>query len=448
MEAQTDFDVGIIGGGPAGAALGAYLGKAGVSCVVLERELFPRPHVGESLVPSSTRIFAELDFLKVMEAEKFPHKFGGVWTAPGSSKVYSHDWKGFEANAYADLRFSERDQPGVGQAYTYHVDRAKFDVLLLQHANKLGAEVYEGVDVRGIERSDDRVDLVYAMGRRTCRTSVKMVVDASGRRTLVGNQLKWKVRDTVFDQYALHTWFENFDRSVAAETSAKLDYIYIHFLPISNSWIWQIPITETITSVGVVTQKKNFAKTKESREQFFWDCISSRPELFEALKRSAQLRPLTDEGDYSYSMTKIIDDRVVLIGDAARFVDPIFSTGVSIALTGARLSSWDIVKAVESGSYSVDAFREYESTMRRGTTNWYEFIRCYYRLNVLFTAFVRDPRTRLDVLKLVQGDVYDELDPPVLQKMRSIVSEVERNPNHIWHKQLGDLTSDALRATF
>ena len=106
--------------------------------------------------------------------------------------------------------------------------------------------------------------------------SCKMVVDCSGRQTFLGNQLKLKIKDTVFDQYAIHSWFDGYDRKVFAKRDTNLDYIYIHFLPISNTWIWQIPITDTVTSLGVVTQKKNFAKSKEDREKFFWETVGSR----------------------------------------------------------------------------------------------------------------------------------------------------------------------------
>ena len=94
MEAKTDFDVGIIGGGPAGSSMAAYLAKAGVKCVVFERDLFPRPHVGESLVPSSTRVLRDLDFLPKMEENRFPYKYGAVWTAAAGSRIYEHDWEG------------------------------------------------------------------------------------------------------------------------------------------------------------------------------------------------------------------------------------------------------------------------------------------------------------------------------------------------------------------
>ena len=157
------------------------------------------------------------------------------------------------------------------------------------------------------------------------------------------------------------------------------------------------------------------------------------------------MRPFKDEGDYSYAMTQFCGDRFVLIGDAARFVDPIFSTGVSIALNSARFASRDVIGALETGDFSREAFRTYEATIRRRTKNWYEFIRVYYRLNVLFTYFLRDPRYRLEVLKLLQGDVYDEDEPAVLGEMRATVSAVESDVAHPWHALLGDLTSSAFR---
>jgi FADH2 O2-dependent halogenase len=109
----------------------------------------------------------------------------------------------------------------------------------------------------------------------------------------------------------------------------------------------------------------------------------------------------------------------------------------------ARFAHKDVLQAFDTGNFSRSAFDTYEAVLRRGTRNWYRFISVYYRLNVLFTAFVRDPRYRLDVLKLLQGDVYDEEEPEVLRKMRSIVQAVERNPDHIWHTLLGDLTANA-----
>ncbi|HEY4035376.1 MAG TPA: NAD(P)/FAD-dependent oxidoreductase [Ktedonobacteraceae bacterium] len=446
---QFDFDVGIIGGGPAGSATAAYLAKAGLSCVVFERELFPRPHVGESLVPSSTRVFKEIGFLEQMDQAGFPRKYGAAWTSAAKGPVYGMQWEGLGADCYAGVRFEEREQPGVDRNYTFHVDRGKFDLLLLQHAHQLGATVYEGVQVQNVDFSQQELPQIhFAIGKKNIRTTVRLVVDASGRRTLLGNQLKLRIQDPIFNQYAIHTWFEGYDRSILATDQSQRDFIFIHFLPLTNTWVWQIPITETITSIGVVTQKKRFAKSKQERQEFFWNSLESRPELAAELRAAKQIRPLKDEGDYSYAMKQICGDNFVLVGDAARFVDPIFSTGVSIALNSARFASADILRAAEIGNFRKDNFHTFETTLRRGTKNWYEFISVYYRLNVLFTAFVQDERYRLDVLKLLQGDVYDKDEPEVLKLMKDMVSQVEQNERHIWHHYLNELTANAFMPAF
>jgi FADH2 O2-dependent halogenase len=450
MTNEVDYDVAIIGGGPAGGGLASYLAMGGLRCIVFEKMKFPREHVGESLVPSSTRVFRELNFIPKMEAAGFPRKYGAVWTSPRSTTQSFNMSYGDFALDKADIRFAERAQPGVDQDYTYHVDRGKFDQLLLQHAQELGAEVQEATSVTHVDFGPRRpvISVREAGSDRDRQVRVRMVADASGRQTMLGRQLGLLVKDSVFDQFAVHTWFKGYDRSSGLKDARLTDYIYVHFLPITNSWVWQIPITGDITSVGVVTQKKHFAAAKSELEGFFWNSVASRPELAEGLKNSEQLRPFKAEGDYSYAMTQICGDRFVLVGDAGRFVDPIFSTGVSIALNSARFASRDILAAAAADDFSKERFNTFETTIRRGTNNWYEFITLYYRLNVLFTAFINDPTYRLDVLSLLQGDVYGEEKPEVLAKMRKIVTTVEQDERHGLHRFLGDLTGDAFRPAF
>lgn len=440
---DADFDVAVLGGGPAGSTIASYLAKAGLSCVVLESALFPRPHVGESLIPATTPVLADIEALEKMEEERFPRKYGAAWTSAADPGIPSLGFQlshGFRA---AEVEFRERDQDGVKQDYTYHVDRGRFDTMLLQHAESLGAKVYEGVRARRVEFSDTHPRVVFPLGDQEAGVRARMIVDASGRSTVLGRQLKLKVPDPVFDQYAIHTWFEGLDRSALAVDKEQRDFIFIHFLPITDTWVWQIPITDTVTSVGVVTQKKRFSAAQQDWEGFFWESMESRPDLAAALRASERVRPFRPEGDYSYAMKEICGDQWLMIGDAARFVDPIFSSGVSVAMNSARIASYDIIAAAQRGDFSKPAFATYETKLKRAVRNWYEFISIYYRLNILFTAFVADPRYRLDVLKMLQGDVYDGTEPVALTKMREITRAVERDPGHLWHKHLGTLQTQA-----
>ena len=456
---ETQFDVGIIGGGPAGASTAAYLAQAGLSVVVFEGEVFPREHVGESLVPAAIPVLRETGALDAVDRAGFPRKYGAAWTSAERRDIPRMGFQGLVHDFRAsEVSYSERAQGGVERDYAYHVDRGVFDGILLQNAQRLGATVFQGIRVRAVDFDDpDAVRITCKRGSELIDFTVGMVVDASGRQTMLGRQLKTKVPDPVFDQYAIHTWFGGLDRAALAENALagsdgvkehKDDFIYVHFLPIKDSWIWQIPITDTITSIGVVSQKKKFTEAGSDRDKFFWDCIRSRPDLYEALANGKQLRPLKTEGDYSYSMSQICGDRYVLVGDAARFVDPIFSSGVSVALNGARLASADIIAARQAGDYTKKRFDTYESTLRNGVSAWYEFITLYYRLNLLFTAFVQDPRYRIDVLKLLQGDVYDGEKPEVLRIMREIVEAVEADPDHLWHPYLGTLRAPAAAPAF
>jgi flavin-dependent dehydrogenase len=445
---DVDFDIGIIGGGPAGSTIASYLSQAGLSCVVLEGALFPRPHVGESLIPATTPVLHDIGALPKVDAAGFPRKYGAAWTSAAESRIPNMGFQlshGFRA---AEVEFREREQANVKQDYTYHVDRGQFDLLLLQHAESLGAAVYEGVRVQHADTTEEHPRITFTMGRREVGLRVRLVVDASGRSTFLGRQFRLKVPDPVFNQYAIHTWFEGLDRHALATQREQADFIFIHFLPVADTWVWQIPITDTVTSVGVVTQKKHFTEAHQDWEGFFWKCIDSRPELGEALRQAQRVRPFRAEGDYSYAMRAICGDRWLLIGDAARFVDPIFSSGVSVAMNSARLASYDIIAAAEKGDFSRPAFSTFEDKLRRAVRNWYEFISIYYRLNILFTAFVADPRYRLDVLKMLQGDVYDGEEPTALTKMREITRQVEQDPDHLWHRHLGTLRAPAQAPMF
>lgn len=447
-----DCDVLIVGGGPAGSTLATLLSRAGLKTLVLEAERFPRHHIGESLVPAVMPILEETGVLPTIHAAGFSLKYGACWTTSNLvSPSHSADETPAPKQAFRHVttRFNERFKEG--HDFTYHVDRAKFDQILLNHASDTGAIVLEGVRATEPTFDEDGVTVTAQAGGPggvKWPVRAKLLVDASGRSTMLGSKLKLKVHDPVFDQYATYTWFEGFDRGALTPTREESEYIAIHFLADRNAWIWQIPITDTITSLGVVAQKSVVREYGGSREEFFWHMVSQRPELEKELRSATVADKWRTEGDYSYGMQQICGDRFLLIGDAARFVDPIFSSGVSIALNSAKFAADDILAAFAANDLSKASFTTFETTMRRGMQNWYEFISLYYRLNILFTVFAKDKRYREDLVKLLQGDLYDDDAPPALIRMREIVDEVENNPKHIWHRYLGTLTAPTAAPAF
>jgi ABC-type nitrate/sulfonate/bicarbonate transport system ATPase subunit/flavin-dependent dehydrogenase len=419
-EPHLDAQVIIIGGGPAGSTVGAYLARAGIDHLILDQAIHPRPHVGESLVCSTTRIFEELEFLPVMEREGFVHKHGAVWTHWADSREHI-------------IRFREIPELGLTQTYTYHVDRSRFDQLLLEHTRKKGSRVMEGTRVEAVDFNGSRatgVRVKTQAGERLLRC--KLVVDASGRNTVLGSQLRLKKRDTLFDQFAVHNWFEGVDRG-EEETA---DFIHIHVLEIPRAWVWLIPINKTVTSVGIVTKGADFPKGNESVQEFFARHIASHPLLAQRMANARPLHDFSREGNYSYVMERFAGDGWLLVGDAARFVDPVFSSGVSVAMESAKRASEAIVAAIRRNDVSTASFAEYESTVRAGVDIWREFILHYYQLPPLFFELVRNPEERLQLTRLLQGDVYNRASVPILEKMRQTIKAVSTDAAHPWHSQL------------
>ncbi len=420
----------IIGGGPAGSTMGSYLSMAGIPNTIFESANHPRAHVGESLVLSTTRVFMDIGFLQTMEKEGFVKKYGAAW----------HDHSGRETG----IDFEPFIEEGITQSYTYHVDRGKFDLLMLKHAEKLGSKVYQGVQVKQVlfDSRNQACGVLASIAGQDVEIPASLVVDASGRGTLLGRQLNIKRMDPIFNQYAVHAWFEGLDRG-EGETA---DWIHIHFLPVERGWAWQIPITDTITSVGIVAEREVFRKANKDYEGYFYHYALSNPALAKALKPARRYNEWKTEGDYSYMMDCFVGDGWLMVGDAARFVDPIFSSGVSIALNGSRYASQFIVKAFEQNNFSREILLPYETRIRAGVSIWYEFIRLYYRLLPLFTHFIMSKKYRGQVKRLLQGDVFDRKEVEVLDAMRKYIEVVEKSENHIFHNALGDIPIDDIIA--
>lgn len=422
-------DVIIIGGGPAGSAMGSYLSMAGIDNIILEAVNHPRPHVGESMVTSSTRIFEELGFLDTMEREGFVHKYGASWHPIVGGREAWH------TSQEASIEFAEFPQKGVDQDYTYHVDRSRFDLLLLKHAESLGSKVIQGATVTKVLFENGSANGVRVrIAEQEIDIHARMVVDASGRGTLLGRQLRLKKNDPIFDQYAVHAWFKNVDK--AGPTG---DFIHIYFLPVERGWAWQIPINEDVTSIGIVAERDIFRQAGVDVDAYFEKYVASNADLAQAMRNAERVNDFKVEGDYSYSMEKFVGDGFLLVGDAARFVDPIFSSGVSVALYSAKFASEVIRQALQQNDVSEAMLMPYETKLRKGVEVWYEFIRLYYKLLPLFTYFINSSEHRLQVLQLLQGEVFDRDSVPVLDEMRKFIERVEQSENHLFKPQLSDI---------
>ncbi len=421
-------DVIIIGGGPAGSVLGCYLSKMGISNTIIEKVMHPRPHIGESLVSSTVRIFDELDFLPIMEEHDFVRKYGAAWhPTQGRGEFY--------------IEFAEFPQEGVNQDYTYHVDRATFDHLLLQHARKLGSKVIQGVGVKEVlfDKDDFARGVVVDIDGVTAELDAKYVADCSGRGTVLGNQRRLREKDPLFNQFAVTAHFENVVRSHDPKTA---DYIHIYFLPVERGWAWQIPIDEKTTSIGVVTEKSVFQESRQRKEEWFYEHIATTPDLAKAMENAKQVDEFNTEADYSYAMREFVGNGWLLVGDSARFVDPIFSSGISIAAESAKYAALQIQESIESGDRSTAALKPYETKIKTGVSIWYEFIKLYYKLMHLFTYFIQSKEHRLQILQLLQGEVYDREKAPVLDAMRDIIHTVENTPGHLWKPHLTNIPID------
>lgn len=412
---MTQEQVVIVGGGPAGSVMGAYLSRAGVRNIILESAIHPRAHVGESLVTASTRVLEEIGVLGEVERSGFVKKFGASWHPPtASGSVY--------------VKFSEVFQEGIRQDHTYHVDRSKFDLMLLKHAERLGSRVVQGVKVKDVIFDGDRacgvkVDVAGSI------TSIpaSVVIDASGRQTLIGNQLNLKQNDPLLNQFAVHAWFHNVDRG------NRPDDIHIYFMPIKRGWVWQIPITEDLTSVGVVAERDLFRQGKRDHQGWFFDIINSAPATQFAMRNATAANDFKVEADYSYKMRQLVGNGWVLVGDAARFVDPIFSSGVSVAMHCAKFASQQLLETMSKGILrpSREDLLPYEERVLRGTQIWYEFICLYYKLRSVFTYFISKPEYRGQVIDLLQGNVYARSEVPVLNAMREFIATIESSPGHV-----------------
>lgn len=343
MSIPKSCDVVVIGGGPAGSMTAAYLARAGYQVVLLEKAKHPRNTVGESLIPDFWKYCDEAKVAEKIAAEGFLRKAGGIV-----------DWHGETSRlAFKDFGYT---RPAL------HVERDRFDDILLRHAGEQGAQVHEEIAVQSVELSDDGARLNYrAVGdERSAQIACRFTVDASGQNSVITRQLGLRVIDEDFRFMSVWGYFYDSkylapDGQIhpAASAAAIPPTTFVSSVPGTGAWGWSWHIMlRKWTSVGLVLPieaAKSVKGNTAAWENYLLQKCEAMPRL-NALLSGARLAPDSVRviRDYSYSATRVAGPGFFLVGDAAGFVDPIFSIGIVLGMYSAQAAAWAIDRSLRS----------------------------------------------------------------------------------------------------
>lgn len=362
------YDVAIIGGGPAGSIAAALLARAGRHVIVLERDKFPRFHIGESLLPFSMQVFARLGLHEKFAKAGFMEKFGGEMYGACSSdgvKFYFED--GFR---------SQTDR-------SYQVTRAEFDKVLLDHASESGAEVREETGVDQVDFSDEGVtitlsrrdELPFVQGRAEARPSViraRYVIDASGRNSVLGAKFKLRKNYPHLQKVSIFAHYDGMSRAEGRDGTLT------RMVRALDRWFWVIPLTATRTSVGVVLDGAVFKKSGLNAEDFLQHAIEEQPLLTQTMHDAERVTPVRSAADFSYRSTRLTGDRWMLAGDAAGFIDPVFSSGVFLAVLAGEQAADVLHEVMDRPAKRKKLFARYAHNINGAMDVYLRFVDAWY----------------------------------------------------------------------
>jgi flavin-dependent dehydrogenase len=411
MTAET-YDVVVIGGGPAGSTAAAVLAAHGRRVLVLEKERFPRYHVGESLIPFCWYTLERLGLVERLERAGFQRK-------------YSVQFARTTGEVTTPFYFREhRDHPSSA---TWQVLRSEFDQLLLDNARERGARVREGVRVTAFMKDGERVTGVQALDEegRAFEISAAITVDATGRDALALGRHGWRVRDEKLNKVALWTYFRGALRDPGLDEGATT----IAYVP-RKGWFWYIPLRDDVVSVGLVADK-DYLYRGDTRdpEAIFTREIRSNSWIEQHLAPGRQFGQYWVTGEYSYRGKHCAADGLVLVGDAFGFLDPVFSSGVLLALKSGELAGDAVHAALAAGDVSASRFEDYGAQLNQGIDAMRKLVYTFYDEDFSFAkVFMKHPHLRGRLTDCLIGNVMEDFD-----ELFDAVAEFAKLPARITH---------------
>jgi flavin-dependent dehydrogenase len=376
------YDVAIIGGGPAGSTAATLLAQAGRRVIVCEREKFPRFHIGESLLPFSIQTFDRLGVREKLDRTFLP-KFGGEIMAPCGTRGMKFYFK--------DGYRSERDR-------AYQVTRSDFDKLLLDHSRENGAEVHEETEVKVVNFVADGVKIDIE-NSNTARSTIeaRYLLDCSGRQTTLGSFFNLKKTYDHLQKFSVFAHYENIDRLPGRDATL------IRMVRELDRWFWMIPLTDARTSVGVVMDTATFRATKLAPQAALEKFIAEQPVMSERMKSAVRVSPVYSAGDYSYRNKKLFGDRWLLAGDAAGFIDPVFSSGVFLAIMSAEKAADTLDEVLRDESLKSRLFKRYSRQVNYIMDIYLTFVNSWYRRSKEFLEVFLNPTDKMQIAAAVNA---------------------------------------------
>lgn len=394
-ETAEFYDVIVVGGGPAGSTTAALVAEHGHSVLLLERSELPRFHVGESLIPETYWPLKRLGLLDRLRKSAFPRKYSVQFVSEGTRE---------SAPFYFDM-YNPHES-----SVTWQVVRGEFDKMLLERAQELGAVVHTSAQVTDIIFEGDaatgvKCRLLNEEGGRTERQiSAKIVVDATGQSAFISSRRGEREPDPRLKKGTIWTYFQGAHRDAGKDEGATL----IMQTEGKQSWFWYIPLPNDIVSIGcTASMSYMFGKDSGTAEEVFQRELQRCPAMQKRLTEANRSTDYFTTKDFSYYAGKAAGHGWLLVGDAFGFIDPVYSSGVFLALKGGQFAADAIHDALERNDFSAARLGQWQPLYKQGIENFRKLVYAFYAPDFSFGMFLKEnPQFKSNMVDILVGDVF------------------------------------------